>query len=73
VQQERWIHLPPAGQSGNSLSHLHPVRGQVTYNADTGDSELEGHVVLDGGLTTSNVEASHGTYKSARKPEPSIA
>jgi len=35
---------------------------QVTYNADTGDSELEGHVVLDGGVYDEHVEASHGTY-----------
>src|SRR5208282_1688857 len=35
---------------------------QVTYNADTGDSELEGHVVLDGGPYDEHVLASHGTY-----------
>jgi LPS-assembly protein len=35
---------------------------QVTYNADTGDSELEGHVVLDGGPYDEHVEASHGAY-----------
>jgi len=35
---------------------------QVTYNADTGDSELEGHVVLDGGPYDEHVVASHGTY-----------
>src|ERR1700694_848536 len=35
---------------------------QVTYNADTGDSEVEGHVVLDGGPYDEHVEASHGTY-----------
>jgi LPS-assembly protein len=35
---------------------------QVTYNADTSDSELEGHVVLDGGPYDEHVEASHGTY-----------
>ncbi len=35
---------------------------QVNYNADTGDSELEGHVVLDGGPYDEHVEASHGTY-----------
>ncbi len=35
---------------------------QVTYNADTGDSELEGHVMLDGGPYDEHVEASHGTY-----------
>jgi len=35
---------------------------QVTYNADTGDSELEGHVALDGGPYDEHVVASHGTY-----------
>lgn len=35
---------------------------QVTYNADTGDSEVEGHVALDGGPYDEHVEASHGTY-----------
>jgi LPS-assembly protein len=34
----------------------------ITYNSDTGDSELEGHVVLDGGPYDEHVEASHGTY-----------
>jgi LPS-assembly protein len=35
---------------------------QITYNADTGDSEPEGHVVLDGGPYDEHIEASHGTY-----------
>jgi len=35
---------------------------QITYNADTGDSEPEGHVVLDGGPYDEHVESSHGTY-----------
>src|ERR1022692_1663569 len=35
---------------------------QITYNSDTGDSELEGHVVLDGGPYDEHVESSHGTY-----------
>ena len=35
---------------------------QVIYDADTGASELEGHVVLDGGPYDEHVEASHGTY-----------
>jgi len=39
---------------------LHADR--VTYNADTGDSEPEGHVVLDGGPYDEHIEASHGTY-----------
>ena len=35
---------------------------QVIYDADTGASELEGHVELDGGPYDEHVEASHGTY-----------
>ncbi len=35
---------------------------EITYNSDNGDSELEGHVVLDGGPYDEHVEASHGTY-----------
>ena len=35
---------------------------EVTYNSATGDTELEGHVVLDGGPYDEHVEASHGTY-----------
>jgi LPS-assembly protein len=35
---------------------------EVTYNSSTGDSELEGHVVLDGGPYDEHVEASHGAY-----------
>ncbi len=35
---------------------------QITYHSDTGDSELEGHVILDGGPYDEHVEASHGTY-----------
>src|ERR1019366_5306077 len=35
---------------------------QVTYDTDSGDTELEGHVVLDGGPYDEHVEASHGAY-----------
>jgi|HubBroStandDraft_1064217.scaffolds.fasta_scaffold00280_4 LPS-assembly protein len=35
---------------------------QIDYNADTGESELEGHVVLDGGPYDEHVTSSHGTY-----------
>ncbi|MGA7080986.1 MAG: LPS assembly protein LptD [Terriglobales bacterium] len=35
---------------------------QITYNADTGDTEEDGHVVLDGGPYDEHVEASHSTY-----------
>ncbi len=35
---------------------------EVTYNSATGDTQLEGHVVLDGGPYDEHVEASHGNY-----------
>jgi LPS-assembly protein len=35
---------------------------EVTYNADTGDSTADGHVVLDGSLNEEHIQASHGTY-----------
>lgn len=35
---------------------------EVTYNADTGDSTADGHVVLEGGPNDEDIEASHGTY-----------
>ena len=35
---------------------------EATYNEDTDDVTLEGHVVLDGGPNNEHVEASHGTY-----------
>ncbi len=35
---------------------------EATYNSDTGDSDLEGHVVLDGGPYDEHVESSHGNY-----------
>lgn len=35
---------------------------QITYDSDTGDSVLEGHVVLDGGPYDEHIEAAHGTY-----------
>lgn len=35
---------------------------EITYNSDTGDSELEGHVLLEGGPYDEHVEASHGAY-----------
>jgi LPS-assembly protein len=35
---------------------------EVTYNTATGDTDLEGHVVLDGGPYDEHVEASHGNY-----------
>jgi LPS-assembly protein len=35
---------------------------EITYNSDTGDSDLQGHVVLDGGPYDEHVEASRGSY-----------
>jgi LPS-assembly protein len=35
---------------------------EMTYNADTGDSTAEGHVLLEGGPYDEHLEASHGTY-----------
>ncbi len=35
---------------------------EITYNSDTGESELQGHMVLEGGPYDEHVEASHGTY-----------
>src|SRR4029077_7518345 len=34
----------------------------VDYNSDTGESILDGHVVLDGGPNDEHVEATHATY-----------
>jgi len=35
---------------------------EITYNADTGDSTADGHVVLDGNVNDEHIQASHGTY-----------
>jgi len=35
---------------------------EITYNSATGDSTVEGHVVLDGGPYDEHVEASHGNF-----------
>jgi LPS-assembly protein len=35
---------------------------EVTYNADTGESTADGHVVLEGGPNDEHIQASHGTY-----------
>jgi LPS-assembly protein len=35
---------------------------EVTYNADTGQSTADGHVVLEGGPNDEHLQASHGTY-----------
>src|SRR5216684_1984565 len=35
---------------------------EATYNSDTGDVTLDGHVALDGGPNDEHIHASHGTY-----------
>lgn len=35
---------------------------EITYNSETGDTILEGHVVLDGGPNDEHIQASHGNY-----------
>jgi len=35
---------------------------EATYNSDTGDAAVEGHVLLEGGPYDEHVEASRGTY-----------
>ena len=35
---------------------------EITYNADTGDSTADGHVVLDGSVNDEHLQAGHGTY-----------
>jgi LPS-assembly protein len=63
VQQEKdgsIYHL--RGQSEIDYRNYILHADQITYNSDTGDSELEGHVVLDGGPYDEHVVASHGTY-----------
>lgn len=35
---------------------------EITFDNDTGDSQLEGHVLLDGGPYQEHIEASHGNY-----------
>lgn len=35
---------------------------EITYNSDTGESELQGNMLLEGGPYDEHVEASHGTY-----------
>jgi len=35
---------------------------EITYNADTGETTVDGNVVLDGGPYDEHIRASHGTY-----------
>jgi LPS-assembly protein len=63
VQQEKEgsiYHLRGAAEIDYRTYILHA--DQITYNADTGDSEEEGHVVLDGGPYDEHIVASHSTY-----------
>jgi LPS-assembly protein len=63
VQQEKdgsIYHLRGAAEIDYRTYILHA--DQITYNADTGDSEEEGHVVLDGGPYDEHIVASHSTY-----------
>jgi len=63
VQQEKEgsiYHLRGAAEIDYRTYILHA--DQITYNADTGDSEEEGHVVLAGGPYDEHIVASHSTY-----------
>ena len=63
VEQEKEGSIYHLRGSAQIYYRTYILRGdQITYNSDTGDSELEGHVVLDGGPYDEHVEASHGTY-----------
>jgi LPS-assembly protein len=63
VQQEKDGSVYHLRGSAEIYYRTYILRGdQITYNADTGDSDLEGHVVLDGGPYDEHVEASHGSY-----------
>jgi len=35
---------------------------EATYDSDTGNVDLNGHVLLEGGTDSEHIEASHGTY-----------
>src|SRR5438552_7132 len=50
------------GQSEVHYRNYVLYANEITYNSATGDTELEGHVVLDGGPYDEHVEASHGNY-----------
>lgn len=50
---------------GQAEVHYHSYvlyADEITYNSATGDTEVEGHVVLDGGPYDEHMEASHGDY-----------
>ncbi len=52
LHQNAWIHYGTYTLYGD----------EITYNRDTGDSTMDGHVVLDGGPNDEHIKASHGTY-----------
>jgi LPS-assembly protein len=63
VEQEKdgdIYHLRGKGELYYRTYLLHADK--MTYHSDTGDTELEGHVLLEGGPNQEHVEASHGTY-----------
>ena len=63
VQQERDRSLYKLrGQAEIHYRNYILYADEITYNSSTGDTELEGHVVLDGGPYDEHVEASHGNY-----------
>src|SRR5215475_13959279 len=35
---------------------------EITYNADTGEAQAEGHLVLEGGPNDEHIEAARGSY-----------
>ena len=35
---------------------------EATYDSNTGDADVEGHVVLDGGPNDDHIKSSHGSY-----------
>ncbi len=52
LHQKAWVHYGTYVLYGD----------EITYNRDTGDSTVDGHVVLDGGPNDEHIQASHGTY-----------
>jgi LPS-assembly protein len=63
VEQEKDGDIYHLRGNGEILYRNYTLRAdKVDYNSDTGDSELEGHVMLDGGPYQEHIEASHGTY-----------
>ena len=63
VEQEKDGAIYHLRGNGEILYRNYTLRAdKVDYNSDTGGSELEGHVLLDGGPYQEHIEASHGTY-----------